>query len=127
MLKFRHHRFRYGTQALCCNLRRRRGPPPLTLLSLSPGQGQRRRIEPHPWKKKRSKQDGQYLMSDAISCLVLPTSLTTSDRSNAAFASDDLPVDNQLRTEAEASDVEDLDPINNSILHEAFAFGSHKF
>lgn len=43
---------------------------------------------------------------------------TTEDRSNPAFASDDLPVDNQLRTEAEASEVEDLDPINNSMLHD---------
>ncbi|TXG52547.1 hypothetical protein EZV62_021716 [Acer yangbiense] len=134
MLKFRHHNFRYGTQA-CAVISvvvvihlillllflfsvAHQDKDNDVVLKLNPtleeeAEQTRRGAIRLSFHHKRSIQDWENYEEDNDR-----VGSTTEDRSNAAFASDDLPVDNQLRTEAEASEVEDLDPINNSMLHD---------
>ncbi|KAK3231211.1 hypothetical protein Dsin_003092 [Dipteronia sinensis] len=149
MLKFRHHHFRYGTQA-CAVISVFVILLLLFLFSvahqdkdndvvLNPTLEEEAELTRRSISNVRSNQlSGSAYFFDHVSGAIRLSfhhkrsiqdwenyeedndrvGSTAQDRSNSAFASDDLPVDNQLRTEAVASDVEDPDPINNSILHD---------
>ncbi|KAH7567541.1 hypothetical protein JRO89_XS07G0089800 [Xanthoceras sorbifolium] len=110
MLK-NHHSFRYGTQAFVVIS----VVMIIILFSVTHQDNDVVVFEPNPGRRKRSKQGGQYMMSKAIRRSIQEwenendkedndrVGSSAEDRSKAAFASDNLPVEKELM-----SDLEDL-------------------